>query len=239
MYVTDKCAEGETDERADGQDKERYEFRTRRTNGRYDDDVNACEESRDLGGLFQLGDNHALHAVGRRLGAGPVNRNSLTVDQELCVIPLDRTGEPSTLDSLHVFVERMGIIAVDVDFAVHVKGVPVLFLHSLLDLRIGARFLARKLVARECCDTESVSLIFFVQSLKLMVVGVGQTSVGGDIHNNYDFPGVFFSELDESSVDVIGFELVDGRCQSRVRLLCPDHSQVEQERRHQTVHHVC
>jgi len=107
------------------------------------------------------------------LGAGAVNGNALSVDQELGVIPFDGAAKPASFDSLHVFVEGMGVITVDIDLAKHVKSEPILLLHSLFDLRIGARFLARKLVARESSNTESIGFIFFVQSLKLMVVGVG------------------------------------------------------------------
>ena len=45
--------------------------------------------------------------------------------------------------------------------------------------------LARKLVAREGCDTESISFVFFVQSFKLMVVRVSQTSEARHIYHNH------------------------------------------------------
>jgi len=159
--------------------------------------------------FLQLGDDHALHAVRCRLRTGSVDGNALSVDQEFCVIPLDFIGEPASFDSLQVFVEGMSVIAVDVDFSEHIKGEAILFLHSCLDFRVSARLLAGKLVAGEGGNTESISFVFFVQSLELMVVGVGQTSVGSYINYYYDFPSVFFSELDESSIDIRSFKLID------------------------------
>lgn len=187
----------------------------------------------DLGvflcGFFELIEDHALHAVGRCLRAGAINWDALTIDQELGVVPFDFIRKPSTLYSLHVFVEWMRVVAVDVDFGEHVEGESVFLLHSLLDLRIGARLLACKLVARESGDTESHRFVFFVQSLKLMVVGVGQTSVGSHVHHHYHITSVFVLNLDEVSIDIICFEFIDRFCQLWVALFCPDNSQAEKE----------
>jgi len=172
------------------------------------------------------------------LRARAIDGHALTVDQELGVVPFDFVGEPSSLDSLQVFVERMSVITVDVDLGEHVEGEAVLLLHSRLDLRVGARLLASKLVAREGGDTEPISFVFFVQSLKLMVVGVGQTSVGRHIHHHHHFAFVFFSQLHELFIDILSFELINGRRQSWIRLLRPDNRQVEQEGCHQAPHFV-
>jgi len=124
----------------------------------------------------------------------------------------------------------MSGIAVHVDFGEHVERESVLLLHSLLNFRIGARFLAGKLIAGESGNTESVSLVFFVQSFQLRVIRVGQTSVGCNIHHHHYFAFIFVFYLNELFIDVQGFELVDGRGRFRVSLFRPDDSQVEQER---------
>jgi len=96
----------------------------------------------------------------------------------------------------------MRIVTVDVDFSEHVKSEAILFLHSRLDFRIGSRFLARKLVAREGSDAKSLRLIFFVQSLKLIVVGVGQPSVGRHVYHHNHISFVFFSDNGWFLIDI-------------------------------------
>ena len=43
----------------------------------------------------------------------------------------------------------MGVSTIDIDLGKHVEGEPVLLLHSLLDLRIGARFLKWDRIRRD------------------------------------------------------------------------------------------
>lgn len=130
----------------------------------------------------------------------------------------------------------MSVSAVDVRLREHVEREAVLRLHARFDLRVRSGLLSRKLVAREGGDAEPISFVFFVQSLKLMVVDVGQTSVGRHVDYDDHFALVFVFELDKLFVDVQGLELVNRLRRQRVALLRPDHSQAEQKGRQQTLH---
>jgi len=140
---------------------------------------------------------------------------SLSIDEELRVVPFDVVSEPTTLDSLQVLVKGVSIGPVDINLGEHVEGEPILFLHSRFDLRVRTRLLSSKLVAWERSNSETISAVFFVQSLELMVVGVGQPSVGGDVDDNDNVTLIFPSKVDHLLlINIQGFELIDrsGRC---------------------------
>jgi len=67
----------------------------------------------------------------------------------------------------------MSIVTVDVDFSVKVKSDVIFGQDAGFDLSICARLLASKLIAGESGYSQPLSFIASVQSLKLIVVGVG------------------------------------------------------------------
>jgi len=103
----------------------------------------------------------------------------------------------------------MSVVSIDVDLGKHVEGEPILGLHASLDLRVRTGLLTCKLVARERSDAESISFVFFVQRLKLMVVGVGQTSEASHVHHHHHFASVFVFQLGKLFIDIQSFEWID------------------------------
>jgi len=102
----------------------------------------------------------------------------------------------------------MSVVTVDVDFGVQVKS-DVIFGHDAgFDFGVGARLLASELIAGESGDSQPLSFIASVQSLKLIVVGVGQTSVGCHIQDDHDLASVFV-ETDAISINGVGSEIVN------------------------------
>jgi len=102
----------------------------------------------------------------------------------------------------------MSVITVDVDFGVKVKSDVPFGHYSGFDFGVGARLLASELIAGESGDSQPLSFVASVQSLKLIVVVVGQTSVGCHVHDDHDLASVFV-ETDAISVDGVGCEIVN------------------------------
>lgn len=103
----------------------------------------------------------------------------------------------------------MSWVSVDVDFGVEVESDVIFGHYAGFDFGIGARFLASELITGESGDSQPLSFIASVQSLKLIVVGVGQTSVGSHVQDDHDFASVFV-ETDAISIDSVGGEIVNG-----------------------------
>jgi len=103
----------------------------------------------------------------------------------------------------------MGVVAVDVDLGVEVEGDVVFGQHASFDLRVSAGLLSSKLVAGESGYSQPLRFIASVQSLKLIVVGVGQPSVGCHVQDDHHFAPIFI-EADTVSIDGVGIEIVNG-----------------------------
>ena len=86
-------------------------------------------------------------------------------DQELGEIPADVAGERRILARQH-HVKRMAVRAVDFELVEHRKGHVVFAGAELFDLRVRARLLAAKLVARKTEHDQSLVLVFLVERLQ-------------------------------------------------------------------------
>src|SRR5699024_9629630 len=86
-----------------------------------------------------------------RLGGGCVPLDDIAVapDEELGEVPLDPVAEDSALLALQPSVQRMGIVAVDVDLREHRERHVIRRGAEARDLVLVARLLAVELVARE------------------------------------------------------------------------------------------
>ena len=83
---------------------------------------------------------------------------SVSVDHELCKVPLNPCPEKTALLFLQVHPEWMSFIPVDVYFLEHVK-LDAVTLRKLLDLGVGAWLLGPELIAGEGEDGQpSLSL---------------------------------------------------------------------------------
>jgi len=105
------------------------------------------------------------------------------VAKELGEIPSDIASVERTVLP-QVLVEGMGGIAIDVSLFEHVE-LHVIFLNELSNLLSVTRLLVRELVAWECKDLETQRSVGVVKLYQLLVVGVGQSSEGCDVHEKY------------------------------------------------------
>jgi len=103
----------------------------------------------------------------------------------------------------------MGVVAVDVDLGVEIEGDAIFGQNARFNLGVCARLLSSKLVAGESSYSQPLSFISRVQSLKLVVVGVGQPSVGCYVQYYHHFSPVFV-EGDAIAIDGVRVEIVDG-----------------------------
>jgi len=79
---------------------------------------------------------------------------------------------------------------------------------KLLDLGVGSRFLATKLVAREPDDFQALRGVRFVDLGELGVVDLGQASGGRHVNDQGHF-ALVFAQADVISVNVFMLETVD------------------------------
>jgi len=103
----------------------------------------------------------------------------------------------------------MSRVPVDVDLSEKVEGHRILVQYPSFDLRVRPGFLSSELIAGESRNSQPLSLVSCVQSLKLVVVGVSQTSVGGHIQYYHHLASVLI-KTDGISVDVIRLKVVNG-----------------------------
>src|SRR5580704_8880129 len=90
---------------------------------------------------------HALRLVRRRV---PLDRLTFFSDQELGEVPLDRfRPQYSGKSALEIFIQGMGVRAIDLDLGEHGETNPVRQRAEILDLGLGARFLMAELIAGE------------------------------------------------------------------------------------------
>jgi len=165
-----------------------------------------------LGGFVELGHNGRFHTVWRSCGQISVDGISFAIDEKFGEIP----GNSSSCDPSHSswllpleeLPQRMSIVTVDVDFSVKVKSDVIFGQDAGFDLSVGTRLLSSKLIAGESGNSQPLSFIASVQSLKLIVVGVGQTSVGCHIQDDHDLASVFV-ETNAISINGVGSEIVN------------------------------
>jgi len=166
-----------------------------------------------LGGFVELGHNGRFHTVWRSCGQISVDGISFAIDEKFGEIPGNSSScDPSHCSWLLPFEElpqRMSVVTIDVNFGVKVKSDVIFRQDAGFDLGVGSRLLASKLIAGESGDSQPLSFIASVQSLKLIVVGVGQTSVGCHVQDDHDFASVLV-ETDAISIDGVGSKIVNG-----------------------------
>ncbi len=87
---------------------------------------------------------------------------------------------------LQELIQRVGVLAVHVDFAHHVE-LHVKFFDKVLDLGLGTWLLASELIARKGQNAQALLVVLAVQLLQLRVVAVGEATHAGDAFKNYPF----------------------------------------------------
>jgi len=126
---------------------------------------------------------------------------SSTIHEELVKIPSNI--RPSVGDRVPIFFgchdrrasflqelpDRVCIWSIDVSFGKQWKGDPVFFLSKLFYVRVGSRLLF-ELVARKGKHSEPGRLMFLVQLLQPLIVGVSLSSVAGHVHHKTYFTHV-------------------------------------------------
>jgi len=106
----------------------------------------------------------------------------------------------------------MSVIAIDIDLGEEVECDPVFGQHASLDLCVRARLLSSELIAGESGDSQPLVFVLSVQCLKLVVVGVGQPSVGRHVEDDHHVASVL-AEADAIAIDGVGLEIIN-RCPS-------------------------
>jgi len=132
---------------------------------------------------------------------------AILVDQELGKIPLDGIHQKAALLLLQEVVKGMSLLAIYVDLIVDIKLYFVL-LQELLDVHRATRLLVVKLVAWEGSNFETLILVLGVKFVKLVVVGLGEATVGG--HINYQCCLAFvFVQRDLIAIEILCLEVID------------------------------
>ena len=103
-----------------------------------------------------------------------INHLAVAIDEEFGKIPFDRLGaEHAGSLFLQIVVQRMGIVAIDVDLVEHRETYTVVQLAEFLNLPAGARLLRAKLVTgKPSTDFKPVVLILPVQVFQPSYCGV-------------------------------------------------------------------
>ena len=145
------------------------------------------------------------------LGGRPVAVEHLAVaaDQELREVPLDGPAEQAALLALEPLVERVGVLAVDLDLGEHGERDAVLLLAEGGDLLLGAGFLPAELVAREPEDGEALVGVAVVDPLEAGVLR-REAALRRGVHHQHDRTLVR-REVDRRAVDIRGLEVVERR----------------------------
>jgi len=84
----------------------------------------------------------------------------------------------------------MSRVTVHVNPSVKIEGGTKCLQDSLFDIGVRTRLLISELITGESGDSQPLSFVFFVQSLKLRVVAGGQPSVGRHVHDYHNFAPV-------------------------------------------------
>lgn len=132
---------------------------------------------------LQVGLQCLFHLVGFDGGFESGNNQAILVNHELCEVPLDLLDERPFRFGLQIFPQWMSLVAVDVDLLVHVEG-HVVFLDEVKDVLWIVKFLVHEVARGEREDSQTFALVFLVQGLELLVIGIGQTAFAGYVYNN-------------------------------------------------------
>ena len=171
-------------------------------------------------GLFEGGFDGFEDFGGVGLGFGFEAGEDFAVfaDEELAEIPFHVAREWG-VGAAEGHVEGVFVFAFDDDFVEEGEGDTVFAGAELLDVLVGAGFLAAEVVAGEGEDGEAVLFEGFVELLKLGVL-LGVATLGGDVDDEHDFAfirlqgGVLaFDVLQGDVVEAFGGE-GGGRCES-------------------------
>ena len=136
------------------------------------------------------------------------------VAEELSEVPGDvATGEGAVFSK--VLVKWVGIIAVHLSLLKHIE-LSVVFFYEFSDLVSAAWLLRSELIAWECKDLKTRCVIGLVKLYQLLVVGVGQSSEGGDVHEEN---GLFVVGVRTNSPHSIPIKIVSLEAKHARRLL--------------------
>src|SRR5215207_5302697 len=90
-----------------------------------------------------------------------LQHRSVARDEKLRKVPRDRlTAQQTFFCGLQITIERVCVLPVDVDLREHRKRHAVLEIAKPPYVRLGSRFLAPELVARETQDSKSLVFVF-------------------------------------------------------------------------------
>ena len=142
-----------------------------------------------LGLLGELLEDGLLQGLG--LGrAGPAALDlAVPADEKLLKVPLNHLeAHEAGLLLLEPFEDGVGAVAVDVNLLHDGEADAVVELAELLDLIVGARLLAAKLIAREAQDGKVIRVLLLEILVELLEAGVlrGEAALGGRVDDEDD-----------------------------------------------------
>lgn len=139
--------------------------------------------------LLNLGNDVLLQRL-RLGGARPAVLDlAIPANEELLKVPLDALQAKNTgLLLLQPLENWVCGVAVDVDLAEDGEGDAVVNLAEALNLLVGARLLAAKLVAREAEDDKVIGVLLLDVLVELLEAGVlrGEAALGGGVDDEDD-----------------------------------------------------
>eukprot|EP01139_Manchomonas_bermudensis_P024738 Amastigsp_a843318_215.p1 type:complete len:383 gc:universal Amastigsp_a843318_215:231-1379(+) len=152
--------------------------------------------------------NVGLHR-GRRRGRAEASHGlTLSVEEELCEVPLDASAESPFQLGLEPDVKGVGPAAVDLDLLEHVER-DAEASNKVADVVSGTGLLLAELIARESENRQTLRLESGIQRLKLCVIPLGQPSEARHVDDDDDASEV----LGESylvAVEVAGGKVSEG-----------------------------
>lgn len=141
------------------------------------------------GALLQLSENLRLEALWS-CNAGPPSLDlAISANQELLKVPLNELhSEESRFLVLEPLVHGIGVVAVDLGLTQDWEGHAIVELAEVLNVIVGAGFLAAELVAREANDLEVgvLGADGLVELLETLVLR-GEAALGGDVNYQDNF----------------------------------------------------
>ena len=114
---------------------------------------------------------------------------SILIDQEFGEVPADITARNILMLRAEIFVKRMGILAIYIDFPKDWEGQPIIELAKLLNFRITARLLLPKLVTGKGQDFQSLLVPGLIKCLEFFILG-GKAAFAGCVDHQHHFAPV-------------------------------------------------
>ena len=148
---------------------------------------------------FQQFLNARFQFCGRGLRRVAFDYVALAIDEELGEVPANAAAEEAGLLVFEELVERVGGVAVDVDFAEDGEFDAIVQVTERFDVGVGAGLLMSELIAREAEDFESARVVLGVELLQTFVLR-SESALAGGVHDEQDF------------ALVVGERLRCGRC---------------------------